>query len=202
MIKVFYGDDRVRAKQGIEKFLGEGYEVIDCEELTNLDLPSIFLGHSLFAETRNILLREFTANKEIYEKLPEYLNTPHNIALFESKLDKRSATYKALKDKIEFLEFAPPKNQNFNLVFNIYSTAKRDGKKAVEMLKTIEQNEEPIMFFGLLVSSALKDFTNRPTGRKEKRALEELSKTDLKLKTSSTQPWLLIESFLLVLSSL
>ncbi|MDO5761925.1 MAG: hypothetical protein Q4P12_04625, partial [Bacteroidales bacterium] len=92
--------------------------------------------------------------------------------------------------------------QDFRFVFNIYSTAKRDGKKAVEMLRSVEQNEEPIMFLGLLVSSALKDFAARPNGVKERRALEELSKTDLELKTSSTQPWLLIESFLLRLSSL
>ncbi|MDO4611934.1 MAG: hypothetical protein Q4B29_00505 [Candidatus Saccharibacteria bacterium] len=201
MIKVFYGDDRKRAKQAIERYLGAEYEIIDCEELTSLDLPTIFRGTTFFADVRKILLRDFTANKTIFEKLPEYLDTKHDIALFETKLDKRSNTYKTLKDKIEFIEFAPQKNQNFSLVFNIYGTAKRDGKKAVEMLRQIEQDEDPIMFFGLLVSSALKDF-NLKQGTKEKRALEELSKTDLTLKSTSIQPWLLIESFLLQLSSL
>ena len=38
-------------------------------------------------------------------------------------------------------------------------------------------------------------------GIKEKRALKELSDLDIKLKTTSFQPWLLIESFLLRLSS-
>lgn len=201
MIKVFYGDDRVKAKQAIEKFLGADYEIIDCENLTALDLPSIFLGASLFAETRSILLREFTANKEIAENLEKYLNTPHRVALFETKLDKRGAIYKNLKDKLEFLEFALPK-QDFRLVFKIYDTAKRDGKQAVKMLREIEQTEEPIMFLGALVSSALKDYAARPNGAKEKRALVELSKIDLQLKTASTQPWLLLESFLLRLSSL
>ncbi|MDO4508266.1 MAG: hypothetical protein Q4B65_02705 [Candidatus Saccharibacteria bacterium] len=201
MIRVFYGDDRVRAKQAIEKFLGQDYEVIDCDDLTPLDLPTIFHGMTLFADERKILLRDFTANKSIYEKLPEYLDTKHTVALFETKLDKRSSVYKALKDKIEFLEFIPAKNQNFTLVFNIYGTAKRDGKKAVEMLREIEQDEDPIMFFGLLVSSALKDFAARQ-GMKEKRALLELSKTDLSLKSTSILGWLSIESFLLRLSSL
>ncbi|MDO4611389.1 MAG: hypothetical protein Q4B34_00790 [Candidatus Saccharibacteria bacterium] len=201
MIKVFYGEDRVRAKQAIEKFLGENYEIIDCENLSQTDLPSIFHGATFFSTDRKILLRDFFVNKDILEKLPEYLDTKHDVALFESKLDKRSSVYKELKDKIEFLEFKPTESRDFNLVFGIYRTAKTNGKKAVADLKKIEQTEDPMMFFGLLVSSALKDFAARQ-GIKEKRALEELSKTDSLMKSTSIQPWLLIESFLLRLSSL
>jgi len=202
MIKVFYGDDRLRATSAIKTYLGETYEIIDSADLTPADLPSIFLGITLFDETRNILLRDFTVSKPLFDALENYLNTPHNIALLETKLDKRSAAYKTLKDKIEFLEFAPKKDKNFGLVFYIYRIAKRDGKKAVTTLRTIEQDNDPIMFFGLLISQALKDFSANPKNAKEKRVLRELSKTDLDLKSSSTQPWLLIESFLLRLSSL
>lgn len=200
MIKVFYGDDRVKAKQAIDKYLGQDYEVIDCAELNPSDLPTIFLGNSLFVTTRNILLRDFTANKSVYESLPDYLDTPHNIALLELKLDKRSATYKELKDKISFEEFTLPKSQNFSVVFDIYRTAKRDGKRAVSMLKGIEQTEDPIMFFGLLVSQALKDFDLKP-GKKEKQIIKELAKVDLQMKTTKVEPWLLVESFLIRLSS-
>ena len=201
MIKVFYGDDRVRAKQEIDKFLGRDYEIIDAGELTEHDLPSIFKGASLFAEKRSILIRDLTANKQAYDLLPNYLDTPHDIIIFELKLDKRSATYKELKDKIEFREFTLPEDKNFAIVFDIYKTAKKDGKKAVEMLRRIEQDEDPMMFFGLLASQAIKDFATHQ-GTKEKRALKELSRTDLLMKTTSCQPWLLIESFLLQVSLL
>lgn len=202
MIKVFYGDDRVRAKAEIIKFLNaKDYEIIEGTDLTPADLPSIFLGNSLFASTRAILIRDFTTNKPAYEKLPEYLNTPHQIAILDAKIDKRSATYKTLKDQIEFQEFTLPKNPNLNLVFDIYRTAKRDGKKAVKMLEKIQSEEDPIMFCGLLISQALKDF-NQKQGTKEKRVLRELSKLDLDLKSTSLQPWLLVQSFLLRLSSL
>ena len=202
MIKIFYGDDRVRAKAEIIKFLGtKDYEIIEGADLTPADLPSIFLGNSLFASTRAILIRDFTTNKPAYEKLPEYLNTPHQIAILDAKIDKRSATYKTLKDQIEFQEFTLPKNPNFNLVFDIYRTAKRDGKKAVKMLEKIQSEEDPIMFCGLLISQALKDF-NQKQGTKEKRVLRELSRLDLDLKSTSLQPWLLVQSFLLRLSSL
>lgn len=202
MIKVFYGDDRRRAQQEIAGFLGtKDYEIIEGTDLTAADFPSIFLGNSLFSKKRAILIRDLTTNKPAYEKLSEYLNTPHDIAILELKLDKRSAIYKSLKDQIEFKEFTLPKNPNFNLVFDIYRTAKHDGKKAVKMLEKIQSEEDPIMFCGLLISQALKDFKARQ-GTKEKRALAELSKLDLDLKSTSLPSWLLVQSFLLRLSSL
>ena len=202
MIKFFYGDDRVRAKQSIEQFLGtKDYEIIEGTDLTPADLPSIFLGNSLFADTRTILIRDLTANKLVYEKLPDYLATPHQIAILELKLDKRSAVYKTLKEQVEFQEFILPKSTNFNQVFDIYRTAKHDGEKAVKMLAKIQNEEDPIMFCGLLISQALTDFKQKQ-GTKEKRTLKELSKLDLDLKSTSLQPWLLVQSFLLRLSSL
>jgi len=201
MIKIFYGDDRVRAQQEIIKFLGSDYEIIEGTDLTSTDLPSLFLGNSLFVDTRTILVRDLTANKPVYEKLPDYLNTPHKIVILESKLDKRSNVYKAVKDNIEIKEFALSKNPNFNLVFDIYHTAKHDGARAIRMLERIQAEEDPIMFCGLMISQALKDFKARQ-GIKEKRALAELSKLDLDLKSTSLQPWLLVQSFLLRLSSL
>ena len=69
MIKVFYGDDRVKAKQEISKLLGNDYEVLDGPEINTNDLPSIFLGTTLFASKRSILIRDFTANKPAYDDL-------------------------------------------------------------------------------------------------------------------------------------
>ena len=201
MIKVFTGNDRIRAKNEIEKFLGKNYEIIEGTEITPNDLPSIFLGVSLFSSARNILIRDVSANKAVFEKVSEYLNTPHNVALSELKLDKRSVGYKNIKNKVEIFEFSAPQNPNLKIVFDIYKTAKTDGKKAVDLLEKIKFDEDPMMFFGLLVSQALKDYSAKQ-GIKEKRTLKELSKLDLKLKTTSFEPWLLIQSFSLRLSSL
>lgn len=201
MIRIFYGEDRVRISEQIKKLLGDNYEVLDGAELTPNDLPSIFLGASLFAEKRTIVIRDLGDNKEVFEKIGDYLNTPHDIILFETKLDKRTTTYKQLKDKIEIKEFALPVNVNANLVFDIYKTAKRDGKKAVQMLEQIENEQDPYMFLGLLVSQALKDFSMRQ-GTKEKRVLQELSRLDIAMKSTSLQPFSLLKSFLLQVSSL
>ena len=194
MIRIFTGDDRVRAGNEIKRLLGENYEVIDCAELTKKDLPNIFRGTTIFDANRRILLRDFTANSSIYPELVNYLNTPHQIILLETKLDKRTATYKEIKDKLEIKEFKLPPKTDFREVFDIYNVAKRDGKKAVTMLKKIEPEEDPIRFTGLLVSQALKDFNPK--------VLKELSNIDIKMKSSKIDPWLLVESFLLKISNL
>ncbi len=201
MIKVYYGDDRVRAKKDIEAFLGDEYEIVEGAELTVEDLPSLFWGGSLFSEKRNILIRDLFGNKSVYDKLPEHINTVHNIAIFEQKIDKRSSTYKTLKDKIDWKEYKIPVNTNLKKVFDIYVIAKKDGARAVTMLDEIKSEEDPIMFCGLMISQALKDYKVH-SGAKEKRALKELSKLDLSLKSTSVQPWLLVQAFLLRLALL
>ena len=77
--------------------------------------------------------------------------------------------------------------------------AKRDGAKAVEMTKKIMDDTDPYMFFGAIASLAITDFSYKQ-GTKEKRVLTELSKLDNLMKSSSIQPWLLLQSFLLQLS--
>ena len=81
-------------------------------------------------------------------------------------------------------------------VFSIYDAALVDGKQAVKLLEEIESEQDPYMFFGLLVSQAIKKFEWRQ-GMKEKRVLQELSKVDMQMKTTAVEPWLLIKSFLL-----
>ena len=121
--------------------------------------------------------------------------------LYQQSLDKRTDAYRAIKDQIEFTEFTLPTNPNLRLVFDIYKTAKRDGKKSLELLEKIKSEEDPIMFLGLLASQAIKDFDSNQ-GIKEKRALKALARTDLQMKSTSIDPWLLIESFLLEVSHL
>lgn len=201
MIKVFYGEDRAKANQEVKKLLGSSYEVLEGADINPGDLPSIFQGASLFATTRRILIRDLTSNKPAYEQLINYLDTPHDIILLESKLDKRSTTYKELKEKIEFREFKLPEDPNTKIIFDIYHTAKTNGPRAIKMLASIKPNEDPIKFTGLLVSQALRDFSAHQ-GTKEKRVLKALARLDLNMKSTKIDPWLLVESFLLELSTL
>ena len=122
--------------------------------------------------------------------------------LTNNYLDKNiEEIHKLLKEKKLIWQFDLKPDVDYGKIFNIFSTAKHNSPKAIEMLEDIKNQEDPIMFFGLLVSSALKDFNAKP-GTKEKKVLKLLSSLDLKIKTSSLDPWLIIESFLAQLSKI
>ena len=101
MIRVFCGEDRIRAKKEIEKILGDDYEIVDGAEMTPEAMPSVFWGNSLFSAKRNILIRDMMENKAVRDEILKYLDTPHNIVIFELKIDKRAAIFKKIKDKVE-----------------------------------------------------------------------------------------------------
>ncbi len=199
MLRIFYGENRLEAEKKIKALLGERYEVFEGENLELTDLPSIFQGTSLFGvEKRKILLKEVGANSAIWEKVVDYVDTEHDVVVWETKLDKRSAGYKRLKDAgVEMVEFPALKKPEMNLVFGILDTALRDGPKAVEAVEKIETDQDPYMFFGLLVTQALKKYENSGARGKEKRLLKELAKLDMQMKTTGVEPWMLVKAFLL-----
>lgn len=202
MLRVFVGEDRLAAEEALKRILGADYEVFEGEDLSPADLPSIFQGTSLFGTKRKILLKNLTENKSVWEKIADYFETEHEIVVWESKIDKRSVVYKALKaEKIEIREFIPKRSADAGLVFGIFETALGDGKRAVEMLEKIELQQDPYMFFGLMVTQALKKLDARQ-GRRERMIVKELAKVDMQLKTTPVEPWLLVKSFLLEISSL
>lgn len=198
MFKVFYGDDRVATESAIKSLLGPKYEVFEGEILELQDLPSIFLGTSLFnTEQRQILLKDVSENASVWEKIPDYLETSHEVVLWEKKLDKRSVVYKRLKEAgVELREFPERQKPEAKLVFGILETALRDGARAVQMVEQIELTQDPYMFFGLMVTQALKRFEARQ-GIHERQMIKELAKLDLQMKTTALDPWLLVKSFLL-----
>lgn len=203
MIKVFYGEDRVKARKMIDRLLGGDYEVIEAEKLTTSDMASVFLGTSLFGDRRKILLKDLSLNKDCWEMAPNFVaDCSHDIILWETKLDKRSATYKALsKDKnIEFKEFALAEDPNTKLVFDILDAAMRGDNGAIKMCEKIEQTNDPYMFMGLMVSQAIKklQFNNA----KAAKTLKVLAQTDIDMKSTGIEPWKLIKMALLKISSL
>ena len=202
-IRIFTGDDRVKISETVTKELGEGYEVFEGEGLTTSDLSGIFLGATLFSvETRKILIKDLGENKEVFEELvrriEEFLKTDAEVVIWETKLDKRLAATKALmKAGVEVREFKAVAKVDMRAVFNIYDMALRDGARAVAELAKIENEQDPYMFFGLMVSQAIKKLEWRSNGAREKRVLKELAKVDMQMKSTVVEPWMLVKSFLL-----
>lgn len=199
MLKIFYGENRRAAAEAIKLDLGEGYEVFEGENLTEGDLPSIFMGTSLFeTEQRMILLKNLTENASVWGKLPEYVTTEHEVTVWEPKIDKRSTAYKELvKAGVEMREFAEMKKPEANLVFGILDTAFRDGERAVREIEKIENEQDPYMFFGLLVTQMLRKFEMSGGGARERRILKKMAELDIQMKTTAIDPWMLVKGFLL-----
>lgn len=203
MLSVFWGENRLETEKAVKRALGTDYEVFEGENLTVADLPSIFQGTSLFGtEKRQILLKELGENKEVWEKIPDYLQTDHDMVIWEGKIDKRSVVYKAMVAAgVEMREFPARANPDAKMVFNILDMELRNGPQAVKMVEKIELEQDPYMFFGLLVTQGIKKLEYR-AGTREKRLLKELSRLDMQMKTTSVEPWLLLKSFLLRISQL
>ena len=202
-IKIFTGGDRLKTQGAVVDELGKDYEVFEGENVTITDLSGIFFGTTLFSVgPRKILIKDLAENKEVWgafsEKAEEYVKTEAKVVLWESKIDKRLAATKAiLKAGVEFSEFSAEETVDMKAVFDIYNTALRNGKRAVQELEKIESKQDPYMFFGLLVSQAMKKLEWKPSGRRERRALKELSEIDMQMKSTAVEPWMLIKSFLL-----
>ena len=207
-IRIFTGEDRARTQAEILRALGEGYEVFEGESLTPSDLPGIFLGATLFSVgARKILVKDLSENKEAFAefagKINEWLRTDAEVVIWESRLDKRLTATKALtKAGVEVKEFKAQEPVDMKQVFDIYNIALRDGAKAVAELAKIESKQDPYMFFGLMVSQALKKLEWKPSGVKEKRVLKELSAVDMQMKSTGVDPWMLVKSFLLRVATL
>ncbi len=196
------GEDRVSAQKAVNNELGGNYEVFEGSELAVDDLPSIFQGLALFQEEeRRILLKNVSENTAVWEKMGEYADTEHKVIVWETKIDKRSTGYKQLKAKgVQLQEFALQTKPEMRQVFGIFDLAlKGNGEGAVRMVEKIELEQDPFMFFGLMVTQALKKFEARQ-GERERRILKELAKLDMQMKGESVvniEAWTLIKAFLL-----
>jgi len=85
-------------------------ERIKADDLQISQLPDILMGISLFATKRLVVIRGLSENKTIWPVLGDWLSKVSDdihLILIETKIDKRSATYKALKSAVDVREFLP-----------------------------------------------------------------------------------------------
>lgn len=203
MIHLYYGEDRFKSETMAKKVLGETYENIDAENLKLEDLPTIFLGASLFdAGSRKILIKGLGERKELFEEIEKYLETPHEIVILENKINGNWAGLKNLKKakNIDLVENKIPEDkEKRNLAFNVFSLALTNPKQAVEMLRKSEDEIDPYATLGAWGYKALENLKTSPGSKKNRQIMKELAEIDMLLKTTkySERPWAVLESFLL-----
>lgn len=207
MLKIFYGTDRIGIEKEVKRELGAEYEVYDGEKMNRNELKDILTGISLFEQERRILVKDLSKNAEVWGKIEEILNgveIKHKIVIWEEKLDKRTVIYKGLQKMGVVMKEVklPEKSKNErNEVFDVLRVAMRDGKRAVKMVEKMELERSANEFLGVLVKQVTDNYAKKQ-GEKEKRVLKTLSDLDIKMKTTATEPWLLVKIFLLQVSRL
>lgn len=210
MIYLIDGDDRKKAEQAARDFLGNTIEVIDADTLEKNDLVSIFQGTTLFEETRHILIKDLSLKKDLFLELPKFIETEYQVVILEQKIDKRNAIYKELLDaaksnpeKVKVENFKLPEQVDTFLVFRAFDVALTDGKRAVKLIREAEEENSPYATIGAWTKKAVDLFVAKGGTEREKKIIKRLAEIDMLLKQTSfsKDPWILLESFLIELSS-
>ncbi len=106
---MLYGENEFEKRQKLAVFLGDtDYERYDGEELTSGRLRELLTGQTLFANDAPVVISELSSNLDLWTLLPELAaNTDKTLVLLETKLDKRTKTYKWLAKHATTQECAP-----------------------------------------------------------------------------------------------
>jgi len=93
-------DTAVRAL--VDSFSGT-VQRVDGSELLLRDIPDLLMSATLFADRRLIIVKDLSLNKTVWPVFPDWLERLSDdveLVLIDAKPDKRTATYRALKDAV------------------------------------------------------------------------------------------------------
>lgn len=98
MIYVFFGENEFLKRQKVHEVLGgKVAKYRDGEELSVGDLRELLTGQMLFGGDEPIVITDLSQNSEVWAVFPEIAKlSSETVILLETKLDKRTKTYKDL----------------------------------------------------------------------------------------------------------
>lgn len=111
MITLLIGENSFEIERALTEIAANfdgSVEKISGSELQLAQLPDILMGVSLFATMRVVVIRNLSENKAIWAVFGDWLSKISDdiqLVLVESKPDKRTTTYKSLKDLAIIKEF-------------------------------------------------------------------------------------------------
>lgn len=110
MISLLYGDNDFELKKYLRKITDEfadknAIEKIDGDSIVADNLADLLEGISLFSSSRLVIIYDASQNKEVWEKLSDYIQTDTQLILVESSPDKRTRTFKQLQKNADVKEF-------------------------------------------------------------------------------------------------
>lgn len=136
MITLLLGENSFeieRAIAGIVANFDGSAEKIDGSDLQLSQLPDILMGVSLFSTARTVIIRNLSENKSIWSVFSDWLprvSDDIHLVLVEPKPDKRTTTFKTLKDKVKITEFQPWSDRDISKAEKwVMDEAKKNGIK-------------------------------------------------------------------------
>lgn len=109
MIYLLHGDNEFEKRAALAALVGDADVVrYDGEELTLADMQEIAIGQTLFSQSAMYVISKLSENFDIWSRLSELpFDNDKTVILLESKLDKRTKTYKWLQKTAKTQEFLP-----------------------------------------------------------------------------------------------
>lgn len=113
MISLLYGENDFLLKSHLREIVNNfadknAIEKIDGDSISADNLADLLSGTSLFSQNRLVILYDASSNKEVWDKLADYIqndNSDTQLILIESSPDKRTKTFKQLQKHAKVTEF-------------------------------------------------------------------------------------------------
>ena len=135
MLYAILGNDRMNVRKTLEKVLKkEGDTVRLSDANTSADLKTVAQGAGLFGDTKQVVLENVSANKELYEDFLELLEVfaQSEDSFFVCEEKPNTELKRALQTHAVSVDtFALPAKEKDTSVFAISSALKRGDKKTL-----------------------------------------------------------------------
>lgn len=111
MIRIFTGGNTFEIQSAVrelEAHLALSAERIDGATVQLSNIPDLFMGLSLFADRRLVVIDQLSVSSGVWAQLPDWIarvSDAIEVVLIEPSLDKRTVVYKALKQAADIQDF-------------------------------------------------------------------------------------------------
>ena len=118
MITLIFGENAYERDSQLYKLISQSFDRYDGLEINTNQLSQIILGVSLFNPSNISVIYSLSENKDLWNFLGENLTddiiSRAEIILIDSKIDKRSKTFKLLQKKANIIECKPLSEKNLS----------------------------------------------------------------------------------------
>lgn len=118
MITLIFGENAYERDSQLDKLISQSFDRYDGLEINTNQLSQIILGVSLFNPSNISVIYNLSENKDLWiflgENLTDDIISRAEIILIDSKIDKRSKTFKLLQKKANIIECKPLSEKNLS----------------------------------------------------------------------------------------